>query len=323
MGRECVIVERADGGGHSPAAKCCTTKETTLHNTTKTSRLTLTMTRGLPASGKSTWAADQVRRSAPGSLVRVSKDNLRLMLHGNGRGKRTEHQVLEARDAIIERCLQQQVSIIVDDTNFLPYHELRLRELAERHQAAFQIEDFTHVSLEECLIRNDQRTNKVPREAIVGMYETYLSGSAAPGATSSMRREAVIVDIDGTVALHQGRTPFEWNKVHTDTPNLPVIATVRALAGAGYDIVYCSGRDAVCRAATEQWIDTHIGVPGPLFMRSERDNRRDAIVKRELYETHIQPVWDVMLVLDDRDQVVKVWRDELHLPCFQVAAGNF
>ena len=33
--------------------------------------------------------------------------------------------------------------------------------------------------------------------------------------------------------------------------------------------------------------------------------------------------YDVAGVLDDRDQVVKMWRNELGLTCLQVAEGNF
>tara|TARA_R110002020_G_scaffold227539_13_gene438195 strand:+ start:10087 stop:10632 length:546 start_codon:yes stop_codon:yes gene_type:complete len=59
-----------------------------------------------------------------------------------------------------------------------------------------------------------------------------------------------------------------------------------------------------------------------LYMREEGDNRKDSIVKREMYEEYIKPHYNVKLVLDDRNQVVDMWR-ELGLPCWQVAAGNF
>lgn len=46
-------------------------------------------------------------------------------------------------------------------------------------------------------------------------------------------------------------------------------------------------------------------------------------MKRELYETFVEGKYNVRLVLDDRNQVVDMWRDELGLTCFQVAPGDF
>ena len=57
-------------------------------------------------------------------------------------------------------------------------------------------------------------------------------------------------------------------------------------------------------------------------MRKSGDNRSDAIVKREIYETHIKDRYQVDYVLDDRYSVVRMWR-ELRLTVLQVAEGNF
>ena len=140
--------------------------------------------------------------------------------------------------------------------------------------------------------------------------------------------ETVIVDIDGTVALREGenpRGPFDYDRVGEDTPNAPVIAVVEALAATGRDIVFLSGREAVpgCREDTLAWIKRHIAIPKiELHMRAEGDRRRDSIVKRELYEAHLAGR-EVLCVIDDRDQVVRMWREELGLTCLQVAYGDF
>jgi hypothetical protein len=60
----------------------------------------------------------------------------------------------------------------------------------------------------------------------------------------------------------------------------------------------------------------------PLFMRKQHDNRADWIVKKELFVDEISNIYDVKFVLDDRQQVVDMWRS-LGLTCFQVAEGNF
>jgi len=59
-----------------------------------------------------------------------------------------------------------------------------------------------------------------------------------------------------------------------------------------------------------------------LLMRPYGDSRQDSVVKQEIYRKQIAPYFDVAWVYDDRDQVVKMWRDE-GLTCMQVAPGNF
>ena len=138
--------------------------------------------------------------------------------------------------------------------------------------------------------------------------------------------KTVIVDIDGTVALREGadpRSPYDWHRVHEDTPNHPVIAVVEALHTAGHEIVYLSGREDTCRADTTTWLKANINAGEiELHMRQAEDRRRDSIVKRELYDTHLADR-DILCVIDDRDQVVRMWREDLGLTCLQVAYGDF
>jgi hypothetical protein len=47
----------------------------------------------------------------------------------------------------------------------------------------------------------------------------------------------------------------------------------------------------------------------------------DEILKKEMLDTFVN-IDDVFLVVDDRDKVVKMWREE-GLTCFQVAEGDF
>ena len=51
----------------------------------------------------------------------------------------------------------------------------------------------------------------------------------------------------------------------------------------------------------------------PDLARADRDNRNDAIVKREIYETKIAPCFDVKLCVDDRPRVIRMYREEIGL----------
>src|SRR5215213_5178256 len=84
-----------------------------------------------------------------------------------------------------------------------------------------------------------------------------------------------------------------------------------------------SGREDRWRPETERWLERHGITAEGLFMRRAGDRRKDSVVKREIYERHIAGHYTVRVVFDDRDQVVRLWRDDLDLPCFQVAWGNF
>lgn len=135
----------------------------------------------------------------------------------------------------------------------------------------------------------------------------------------------MIVDIDGTVALRGDREPYDWGRVGEDRPNTPIITVIQAVQRQyGYRIIFTSGRKRQCHKATVDWIREHMGVEQPvLFMRSDNDNDPDFEVKRRMFTDGIYPVWgNPVLVFDDRDQVVRMWR-ELGFTCLQVADGNF
>lgn len=137
-----------------------------------------------------------------------------------------------------------------------------------------------------------------------------------------------IVDIDGTLAERDlsdphVRGPFDWDRVGEDLPKRDVISIVQTLYDFGHQIIFMSGRSDVCRYLTHIWLLFHVSVPGVLLMRPEGDHRPDTIVKRELYEMHVAPYGPVTAVLDDRNSVVKMWREELGLTCLQVAEGDF
>ena len=140
-----------------------------------------------------------------------------------------------------------------------------------------------------------------------------------------MTDRAVLVDIDGTLALRTGdRSPFDWGRVGEDEPNPPVIELVRTIHDAGrHRIILMSGRDESCRMQTEMWLDAQDVPFHELHMRSEKDNRKDSIVKEELYLTHILGKYDVAFVIDDRNQVVEMWRERLGFTVFQCAEGDF
>ena len=134
--------------------------------------------------------------------------------------------------------------------------------------------------------------------------------------------KAILVDLDGTLALRQGRSPYDWDSVLDDDVNDAVVAVVRAVADAGYAIVVVSGRDEVCRDSSVQWLDQYLSRPYALLMRAHGDNRRDEVVKSEMWQAVQAQGYDVRMAFDDRNRCVDLWRS-LGIPTFQVAEGDF
>jgi hypothetical protein len=137
---------------------------------------------------------------------------------------------------------------------------------------------------------------------------------------------AIICDLDGTLALLGKRSPYDTARSSEDILNLPVANVIEVYAHQKtYDVrlILVSGREEKYRAVTEEWLAKHdIKNYEALHLRPSGDRRKDYVVKREIYESSIKNKYNVLFVLEDRDQVVKMWR-EINLTCFQVEYGDF
>lgn len=314
----------------------------------------LVILRGLQASGKSTWANAWVAQNRKGR-VRVNKDLLRAMIDdGVYEPGVTEDRILAARDVLITGLMRRGLSVVVDDTNLRAYHVKKLAKLAHEAQWDWHVRDFTDVPVDICIERD--ATRRVKGDPIGGMrngyvgadvirdtWNRFLRGRELPLPVPTVTEldaaltvddpyipmpgtpEAVIVDIDGTVALKGTRSPFDESRVHEDQPNTAVIQAVQMEAAAGRHIIFCSGRTNGCFEATLAWLDEHVITPTmtyQLFMRKQGDDRPDKVMKKEIFDNSIRLYWNIVRVYDDRNQVVRMWRS-LGLTVLQVAEGNF
>ena len=140
--------------------------------------------------------------------------------------------------------------------------------------------------------------------------------------------KAIICDVDGTVALmHGNRGPFDWDKVSTDRPNNWVIDIVHAINKIyEYQIIFLSGRSEECYNDTIIWLNRYMDITSPIILHMRPVDQlyeKDAKVKHEMYLKYVKPFYDVQFVIDDRKQVVDMWRNVAGLPVMQVAEGNF
>lgn len=281
---------------------------------------TVYLLQGLPASGKTTWAKEVIDNN-PGKYTRVNKDDLRSMMDNGKWSKSNEKLVLEVRDAIISEALWVGRHVIVDDTNLHEKHVHQVRTIARMLGAKFEIK-FFDVDVNEAIERDLKRPNSVGSKVIKDMYKQFLQPEVEAPALNPILEDAIICDIDGTLAHGTGRSPFDYDRITEDEVDTTIRQILKEYTDK-YPIILLSGRDSSCKEKTKEWLERESIPYNELYMRPAGDNRKDSIVKRELYEQNIKGRYNVAFVLDDRNQVVDMWRNELGLKCLQVAEGDF
>jgi predicted kinase len=278
--------------------------------------LKIILTKGLPASGKTTWAKEYIQKNH--DTANLCKDDLRQQLAAT---QKREKRIIGVRDRLTEHYLSSGISVIWSDTNLNPIHIKRAGEFSEQYQAELVIKDFTDVSLEECLRRDLVRPNSVGRDVILKMYYDYLYQPAAAPTINPALPNCYLVDIDGTLAINTTRPPFAWERVGEDSLNHSVAQLVKQLA-QNHSIIIMSGRSAVCRPQTLAWLAHHDISHEALLMRPEDDSCSDDILKAELYGQHVRDRYNVLGVIDDRPKVCRMWR-KLGLNVFQVGNPDY
>lgn len=145
--------------------------------------------------------------------------------------------------------------------------------------------------------------------------------------------KAVIFDVDGTLADCEHRRKYIAEKpkdyesfyhpanVIQDPVIEPIAKLVRTLAPHHY-ILIVTARRFEDKEVTIQWLEQHNIPWHALYIREQGDRRRDEIFKKEVLDEIRAAGYNVELVFDDRDRVVKMWRDQ-GLTCLQVAPGDF
>lgn len=267
-----------------------------------------------------------------------------------------ENLVRNFKTALVKQAFREGFDVIVDDTHLVPQTVRKLHRLAESIGDVKVIEKCFNVPVAECLRRNALREGpaRVPDKVINDMAraagldkgrmledrETYHPPVGTQGTYVPDERlpKAVMCDLDGTLALIGDRSPYDATACDAkDSPNPAVAACVMAMHAQSFKIVFMSGRDVRYRPETERFIEKHCHVvlpdgardamPYELHMRGEddastQDSRKDAVVKQELFDRHVRHRFNVVFVLDDRDSVVRLWRD-IGVPCFQTSYGDF
>lgn len=275
------------------------------------------LTRGLVASGKSTWAKQFI--SDDTSYQRVCRDDLRHMLNNYKHTDRNEEIVTEVRDAIIKILLANNKSVVVDETALNHNVEKQMLKIAQAARADLEVKEF-HKSLEDCIKDDATRPNPVGSKIIMRMHEKYLAKHEPEQKIDSNKPWAVIVDMDGTVCKLNGRNPFNTSMCAKDLPHEHVLAVIAALQATGDHVIFLTGRDEQYREPSEKWLTKHVKYSYQLYMREIGDKRKDFLYKSEVLETKIMPNYNIRLCLEDRPRNLRAFR-ALGLPTLDCGRG--
>lgn len=222
----------------------------------------------------------------------------------NGKySKKKEEFIIKCEELLILEALDNGYNVILDNTHLNPTHKDLITKLLEGLDVELIINNsFLTVSIEDCIKRDLARTKSVGESVIRGMYERYIQVNNSLIPHNSNLPDCVIIDLDGSLSLLNGRNPYDASTCENDLLNEPVYELYK-LYYPSKKIILVSGRKDTYRHETNNWLDKHNIRYDALYMRATSDQRKDSVVKQEIYNTHIKDKYNVCAVIDDRPQV--------------------
>lgn len=275
---------------------------------------TLILLVGVPGSGKSAICKDYP------NYVRINQDD---------QGK--EHLRL------FNAAISNGDNIIIDRMNFDKKQRNRYLSAAQQngYHTIIKVLHVPRITCEDrCRARKDHPTVKTEQdiqEAIGFFFRKYerVEDSEADCVDrlgwDNSGIKVVVCDLDGTLANVEHRRPLvnpdtksidfkpHWAKFFREMVNDDVnLWCAELLYGMSerYPIIYATGRPYEYYKETLDWLDSNcLRFPGDnIFFRPLKDHRKDNIIKEIILEFEIKPRYDILFVVDDRKQVVDMWR---------------
>lgn len=283
----------------------------------------LIVLQGCPCSGKTTWAKEYLKDH---EAVYVNRDSIRCELNGGKYTLKKEDEVTAIESYRVIEGLDKCSDVIVDATNLNPKTIKKWQRLANLKGAEIDFKEF-YVPIEEAIKRSKARKAEggiyISKAVMTSFYKKYYPERLKEELTDKRKilkpdftlHPAVICDLDGTLALHQGRDPFDWARIPEDAIDPRLEQILKDYCYQGVAIIFVTGRPERARAATEKWLFDHELYSYKLYMRANNDFSHSDDYKRKVYNDHIKGDYDVYCVFEDSNKCVKMWREEGLLTC--------
>ena len=297
---------------------------------------------GISGSGKSTIARELYSNDFGHDCVIVNRDKIRELIYGYTENTISEYyklpslflkekEVTKYQDLIISQALSDNKTVIIDNTHLkLKY----INDIKKKYEHCFIEFKLVECDLETAINRDLKRVRQVGGDIIKSQnsdlkqlkrifdFKTHYGLQTNIIVQDETLPKAFVFDIDGTLALMNGRGPFDWKRVEEDLVNEPIAHILRLIWKHKLGkVILCSGRDEICRSETRHWMYKNLINAHELHMRKEGDMRKDSIIKEEIWSELVKQ-YHIVTMFDDRNQVVNHAR-KLGFTICQVAEGNF
>ncbi len=291
---------------------------------------------GPPGSGKSTYCKNWLSPSDSEFYRYINQDT-------------------QGRDGHLEefnRAITAGENIVTDRMNF--NKDQRERYLKPAREAGYKTKIIVlHVPLRVCLdrcnARKDHPTVKTPQDASKAVNFFFSKYERVEDSEADVveriydigveKIDALICDLDGTLCNIEHRIGFV-NPKETDSEKSQKVDWPNFFKNIPYDtvnewckeilkrfwgrsaIVLASGRPEDYKRSTLDWLRDNDIHYTSLLMRMRGDYRKDNIIKEIILEFEIKPRYNVLFSIDDRKQVVDMWRKH-GIVCLACAEGDY
>ena len=288
----------------------------------------LILTRGIPGSGKSSWAKAWVAED-PEHRLRLNWDDMRNMLGPYWVPSRENINKTMLWCAVNAASLcDKPYDMVIDNMNLNPkgwkeYEEWIKTYNASHHavktnvQYELEFKDF-FISVDECIRRDAMRPHPIGEKTIKDIwrrYKHFIQTSEVEKYVNNLIKEdeskpwCVVVDMDSTLCFNTTKRPWfgegSTEAMINDTPNLGVI---RIVENQNFPIIVCTGRNKAQREVTEKWLNKYNIYPKEFYMRENGDYRKGVEVKEELIK-QILDKYNIAAVFEDCESIVQRFRE--------------
>jgi predicted kinase len=288
----------------------------------------LIILQGPPASGKSTFAKDYAKENK--NCIIVNRDNIRLMTKGFYDCKNYEDYISEIEISCVKNGLNMGYDVIVDATNLNHKTISKWEKLANDISVDIEFKEF-YIPFKEAVERDQKRGENggisVGKKVLDRFYRTYYKEKYENEIMDKRPiieyqenlKDCIICDLDRTIALSTGRSPFDWSRINEDKCDKRLKYLLSKLHGCcDCEIIFLTGRDEEARDNTERWLLKNM----PQFMEwtlemkeSEHKFEKGYLFKERFYEENIKNKYNVIAVFDDEENCINMWRSKGLLTC--------